>query len=307
MKAETEQAKKKAMADLTGNVTKQPLGAPGGMNIPSPSFMPQETPPLPPAENMTMGASPSLLKPPTLPPPVNRPPNMAEIQARMPELLKFLSPEQALAALSKTGGVPDPFTLSPGQTRFDAQGRPIANIPETSAESKLTGNAFDVDFLRKAGKSDEDIIKTLYPDKKTNVSYSGDVKEYMDTHNNQIPTEKELLNYKAKMASAVRAPKANVNATFKSFAEAQQYIADNQPGMMSYYPVQNANGTWKINPPFVAQYGVSGLQVGGPPPGATGQPPVAKPILKDKYTVGQTVKKNGLTYKYIGNNQWQKI
>lgn len=94
-------------------------------------------------------------------------------------------------------------------------------------------------------------------------------------------------------------------STFATYTEAQQYILDNglPAGVNGYLPRQLASGKWIITPSSLLNQTGQQQPTGGNSP----LPANPAPAVKDKYTTGQTVKKNGVTYKYIGNNQWQKI
>lgn len=109
---------------------------------------------------------------------------------------------------------------------------------------------------------------------------------------------------KFKLNSPTPITPEKTTTSFATYQEALKDIQDN--GMVGYYPYQLSSGKWVNRPNIVGTF------TGGNPslpsiPSAPVGTPVAKPILKDKFTVGQTYIKNGVTYKYIGNNQWQKI
>lgn len=247
--------------------------------------------------------------------------------------IRKMMPEQEQMAQA------DPYTLSPGQRRFDAQGNVIAEVPmsdkELAPRNKYTiSNGF---LLNQEDGTTEQIVglspaegswtaittkdgKIVLMDRKTGeIKDSGlegkvdvaesdgyeeaDAKVLADQYRKQGyrgVVVKKLPNGKFdvdKYAPPAPDKPASPTAAFDTYKEALQDIQDN--GMVGYYPYQLTNGKWVNRPNIAGQF------TGG---GNPSMPGVVSPVVPvksapDKYKVGQTYK----GYKYIGNNQWQKI
>lgn len=190
--------------------------------------------------------------------------------------------KQIQVGLPDAGVTPEPIPAGLIPTGY-SRGQTTYGLPKTAEAGNLTGNAFDVDYMKKSGLSDTDIIKKLYPDKATNASYSGDVAEYMATHANVIPNESQLLTYKSKMAAATRAPSSGGSGGGKSGggssalqSELQRYYTDSQkPGWNAgvqkqwrdylYTKFPNSKDIYTLNQIFGSGGGGGGSRSSGTP------------------------------------------
>jgi hypothetical protein len=78
------------------------------------------------------------------------------------------------------------------------------HIVTPTSEGKLTGDAFKIDYLERAGRTPDQIIQMLYPEKEIK-KFGADIQEYIDLHGKE-PNAQEFIAWRKQLAAAGRAP-----------------------------------------------------------------------------------------------------